>query len=50
VTKNYEILSKLGEGTFACVYRARHKRTQTNYAIKQIAVHPLVIEEELKEI
>merc|ERR1719446_723245 len=34
--KDYEILEQLGEGAFAMVYKARHKKSMDVVAIKQI--------------
>jgi serine/threonine protein kinase len=33
----YEILNKLGEGSFGTVYRVRNKETELFYAMKTIA-------------
>ncbi|KAL2753879.1 hypothetical protein ACRALDRAFT_1056243 [Sodiomyces alcalophilus JCM 7366] len=36
---DYELLGKLGEGTFGEVYRARNRKTNTVYALKKIIMH-----------
>ncbi|ROT40836.1 Pkinase-domain-containing protein [Sodiomyces alkalinus F11] len=36
---DYELLGKLGEGTFGEVYRARNRKTGTVFALKKIIMH-----------
>lgn len=37
---DYEIISKCGEGTYGCVYKALHKRTRSMVALKKISNVP----------
>ena len=38
ILKNYEIIEKLGEGTFGSVYKVKIKNTNKVYALKQISL------------
>lgn len=40
----YDIIKKLGEGTFASVYSARSLKTGEIVAIKQVSVHKALID------
>ena len=39
MAENYELLDKLGEGTFGEVYRGRHRHTSQLVALKKILMH-----------
>ena len=39
MAENYELLDKLGEGTFGEVYRGRHRHTNQLVALKKILMH-----------
>ncbi len=45
----FDILSKLGEGSYGCVYKALHKESQQVLAIKQVPVDT-DLQEIIKEI
>jgi serine/threonine protein kinase len=34
--KTFDVVSKLGEGAYGCVYHVKHKLDSNNYALKKI--------------
>ncbi|XP_063901410.1 serine/threonine-protein kinase 4-like [Zophobas morio] len=45
----FELISKLGEGTYGRVYKGLHKQTKTILAIKQLHLTPLNLEKEVED-
>ena len=37
--KTFDVVSKLGEGAYGCVYHVKHKLDSNNYALKKIQIH-----------
>lgn len=50
MSTTFEITSKLGEGSFGCVYKAVHKPTNQTVALKQLSVDVKHLEETIEEV
>lgn len=37
--KTFDVVSKLGEGAYGCVYHVKHKLDSHSYALKKIRIH-----------
>lgn len=50
MSTTFEILNKLGEGSFGCVYKAIHKLTNQTVALKQLSIDLKHLEETIEEV
>lgn len=50
MASTFEIMCKLGEGSFGCVYKAVHKSTNQTVALKQLSVDVKHLEETIEEV
>jgi serine/threonine protein kinase len=37
--KTFDVVSKLGEGAYGCVYHVKHRLDGNSYALKKIKIH-----------